>query len=796
MSRRGKRDHDWVAASGLSSLDELARVVVERAGERGRLEPRVVARHLKNMNRAWLMDHASVLAALSDVTHIEPSALLAAEGAVFVLGSLEVRAFDAATESPAQLLDESPLSWLNESGVSVAHVPPGAGLTLWAHVTARRKLAEVVRGVSLRSVLPQIMTMPVGVRALALVDELNLGDANERNGLERLCDTARSTLVLSHRVLPSELPAHATMRRWEFVAGWQGLLREWLLKRQSARLRVAVQRGIRETAACDNIIETPRDLIELAAVFAATRDLDLQNATLGDTEILRALIRRRRGPPPLTSRGVERLASALQGATRSRLVELQLNLFGPLSRDAWSTLLSDADVGVAERLGLLRRVAENLRAWPEHLHRGSVRVHATQLLRTGAGWGALCVDGDRRAVIDDALDRCELSELEKLIDTAVAVGAPTSLDLCGRREALFSAVARRCESDGPLPAEPKLHALLEATLGGLSHRYTDPAFPAAPLTRPSIESGANNFDFIADCWAWSLRIRQPHFRRDLDQGLFPGWTKLSWSSLPKWWSSAAPALDAEPPSGFLRLLRDAEHLVVRIDGEPGPAAPPLLLPFILDKMPLRSELCRRLFSYPWAAKRAAAADAQRVWSLAVAQFGVAQAEPWMKLAGQTSPPVDLDGVVAAVDDATLMSVRWTTQPDWLRDAAFRRLAQNPANWDSLLSQLDSSLLAPQHAALLTEMLSAPQGARAARLLWRATPDLARELLATVRDVDATRFERLVFSAPRDELAGVLTIVEQSPRTDEIDCWLRRTLLAHPAVAVDAFRVLTTWAPSP
>ena len=363
---------------------------------------------------------------------------------------------------------------------------------------------------------------------------------------------------------------------WEPSEGWRSSFLEWIEHRLTVNTPFTAEGLIpwlEEKDPLHTIFGTPSSLLALSAYVdrqergeRGLRESDVEDVgnwwltrSAPDTEVSEV---RREWLRRFGTKTMKHLVSA-------RLEQLSIGLGSGLTRDGWTAMIpealctgrhSDASreslekriieaeeqasatriIAECERLdssdvfdhlagaGLLRERLTGL-FWlePDWLRGWLERRIVTEKFSTQPNeWGALCLDSERRARIDECLDQMEAGSLIELVDRVVETFSLQSVEVIAAVEALFAACGRRLidEPEAMLEHSRPLVRLLECQLRVLE---LDCLPRVGPMTRPALNRWGR-FDAVwkLGCWAWSLAVDEPEefagLRSDV-ANLFPGW---------------------------------------------------------------------------------------------------------------------------------------------------------------------------------------------------------------------------------------------------------------------------------
>jgi hypothetical protein len=796
-----KPDHTWAKAARANSVSALAAWVHGRVGE-SKPTARALANTLAKRDVAWLAKRPAYVDALVQLTGLPRAVFEGAGDVISFEPLLDMEPFDPRLDAPADIVNVDILSLLVHSGVSVVAVPPGHGRTFWTAVVRALGRAEVHER-SLESLVAEVDVAASG--ALLLCVNAIPASGGIVAWLNSLARSARPVVILCDMFdvdyLQREMPVR--FLHLELKAKWRPTLIRWLWSR---RKLPNVDRVLGLFAADESeCVSTPRDVVDaLALLDEVSPRRSLALSSLSPDDALARILRRR----DYTKTNAARLLGELRSAIQRRALSHYHPWTGALSRDEWVDL-GLANVDDHRKSGLLRGDDAALYAWPAIAHVNEARLAVTRHLKTGQRWGLLCLEPARRRVVHEVLAGLEGAELNAMIDTALVDDG--SIDRVAEREALFAAVAARFDQERDIPDNERCALLLRAVAAGWWQRYPG-VDPPSPVTRPGVDQGEEGAAFVADCWTWSL-----HFSRievdALPCGLFPGWSSISWTTLPVWWRDL-PVADAGRPSHQSERLQTLCAALVegrRIAGDAADvdAVPMCFLPALWRTM-VPGPLVRTLLSSPSGLKAAVTADAARVWTLAVRTEGLRSACRWMEHAAVPAPPAHLARqLVAGVNDDDIRHIsRPFELPKVFQLLVLRRQleAGQEAAMDAVMRLCFEETLAgltqPPAAspaaieddllAVLRAGLTLPSPARreeAARLLWAAAPKIAEDVLR--ESITNTSHEGLdamlgaVVSLDEHMAAG-LSVLEELGAPPSARHWLRRVVSRHPRVAERAW----------
>lgn len=238
-----------------------------------------------------------------------------------------------------------------------------------------------------------------------------------------------------------------------------------------------------------------------------------------------------------------------------------------------------------------------------------------------SAWAGYCFDSGRRLVIDAALDAASMASLLSVADRLLSGNADTA-EVIGASEALFVAIGKRIVKGASVPEALFPVARMVIKRLDLSERDTF----GEPWSRPSASS-ADQLDWAAACWAWSLL---PDAKLDgVDSWLFPGWaTEVKEAA---WWLQVLTPDDKEEEisSALGRFLEVLRLWAKEIDQPEMDWPPLLLLPFLikaaLGGVNPNSAWWKVLIGKKWAEhclahafKAAGSSAASRLWNSFVA----------------------------------------------------------------------------------------------------------------------------------------------------------------------------------
>lgn len=406
-------------------------------------------------------------------------------------------------------------------------------------------------------------------------------------------------------------------------------------------------------------------------------------------------------------------------------------------------------------------------------------------------WAVDCRTAAGRARIHAALVASDEETLVSLLETAVQGGADP-IEVARQREALFIAIGARLFGRDLSIRRELLHELLAVTAPGWRKTHSEAALPS-PATRPGLEShNEDGLSFLAACWSWSLRCKRDEMP-PVPQGLFVGWERWNWSSLPDW----VLRLGCDGDVGRW-LLGLAGELVPSIDGERDPLRlPPLFAANLISSIATVPGASGQILHHRWALAWAAEVDLRSCWQVALRDVGVQQTVQWMRGAGVKGLPPDIDELVdelppekryAPWNDELPLRLRFSIVRSALRAADgaaiidLEGLARTPSLPDDFVTQ--------QLAPLLQESVSSTMpgvGSSAAELLWSLAPARAKEMLGSA--VEEVIRIRLLQSAPEGVLADALVALRGVALSDPMRAMLRRIQFVHPSLETLAFQLL-------
>ncbi len=536
------------------------------------------------------------------------------------------------------------------------------------------------------------------------------------------------------------------------------------------------------------------------------------------------------GPLPITVASTL-IRASVPGGDMERLVHRVREQGLGAAAELADVLVAESAGALVRRMidnGVLRRVGEEeVCLSPAWLVRVLAATHVSTGMSVGGAevWGRWCLESRRRELVDEHLDRVELKHLKKLIIGALERHDQANLGSIAAVEALFAAVARRLGARKLKLSENLLVRLWKAQAELLTTRYD--AQVLSPLTRPGPgDRGGRGQEWIANCWAWSVSCERPP-RADLSdqEWLWPGWARPAWEAVPYWmeFHLMSPTLDQPERDSwsddFHRLLQLVPRVASAITG-PATKPPALFRPHLLASTPtgvdleyvisqvlaheswMRTEFTHWTESASEVSLQAVGAVILKVWG--GAQGGLAS----LQLMARRAPRVHdalrdtvvLEVVRERMDECFKRPEALAEAlPDHLRTSVLRSLIGRwPEMGTALLRQMPFDRMVPLELAVYLDLLHLTETGQprwpAARAAWQHS-ELEEVVEALVDDIRGGRASAkdLFTEAPAEvQMHLVAKMCDGElvvPEGEWFNRYLRRAVLAEPAVAEQAFEIL-------
>lgn len=321
---------------------------------------------------------------------------------------------------------------------------------------------------------------------------------------------------------------------WSKLPNWRDRLLLWVYKRIERQRDndspCDFLRGICQTILdkCDTghqWFACIDDVLTLCHVVSRQQDAELEGVLKGKDALTEL--------PKLLFDGDKESLAHLQHIIRARWQRWDLSWQGDLSLDAWMALSkSPYSVDLLLRSKLL-----------VHKNEGYSFAHpvVVRLLLCGqlinqlredpvAEWNPACFDGERRPLLDAALDVLEPRQLSELATKLLQ--EPDSAESVGAGEALYAAIGRRLLRGARIGT---YGSDIAAGSLGIAKRVLDRLRWKddflGPWSRP-INAPSELLEWISVCWAWSLE-NVPGVDVTPSSWLFPGWSNDLPDELPK-----------------------------------------------------------------------------------------------------------------------------------------------------------------------------------------------------------------------------------------------------------------------
>lgn len=378
-----------------------------------------------------------------------------------------------------------------------------------------------------------------------------------------------------------------TLKPWQMADDWRERLLNWIADRlkdipsnfDAARLLAWLKHVDEE----ELILPTPGDMLPLCALVHERGPRWLGQKQPAEISHLLLGTQTERLPEDTEGRRwlMDSAPAVLRQLLTRKLSDIAAPLRGGLSSESCSSYLADSVLAVRPSESDVRTALKELRSLKGSTRQGAEEtlvkrvttpnpaetvslLRAAGVLRTGRTgglavyprwtqeyylgeaaiegvrkapplqWGRWAVDPERRELLDSALDELNPSELLSLVRNALATFEAAELGAVGAVESLFAAVGRRLRRDWH-PNDPEtidiLHRLWRKAESQLAPRDGRPDALRLPRTRVD-DYWKQAEDFVAACWAWSLRLPMPIPGPPQDPPwLWPGWSTVTISDL-------------------------------------------------------------------------------------------------------------------------------------------------------------------------------------------------------------------------------------------------------------------------
>ncbi|MFK3741552.1 hypothetical protein [Massilia sp. TN1-12] len=338
---------------------------------------------------------------------------------------------------------------------------------------------------------------------------------------------------------------------WTLLPNWRELLLTWVEQRlnkagtETSFSSAGAQQLLNKFDPSGQWFTQVEDVLVLAQAVSEQGERKLAAAVGRGTDLsalLNLLFNRKEADLSLTERLVQ-----------ARWTSWHLPWSGELSQDDWATLANGVcqfDVLLAH---FITRTGSAYDFKRPVVIRLLLRNYLTRQLIEGkvGAWMPACFDEQRRPFLDAAFDALSISELEGVaVHLGTLLADPAYL---GAGEALFAAVGRR------LVRGETMGNTLPRLLGPVVSRLRREQDVLIPYSR-ALHTPASQVEWIAICWAWSLRTEPCDGVTSSWQ--FPSWFETLPDTVPNWLNSYGASYSSYswdrlplPLHDFLRIVR-------------------------------------------------------------------------------------------------------------------------------------------------------------------------------------------------------------------------------------------------